>query len=93
MQALEAYIYEMESRNSASNSMDTSSIPEDVWTQLQQKENDLQLAAELGNALLEKNKELQKQYDAMAEEYQKKLEVSTSFFLLIGSCGFFYCPF
>lgn len=48
---------------------------EDLWTQLQQKENDLVLAAELGKALLEKNEELKKQHDDTVDEFCKKLEV------------------
>ncbi|CAG9559332.1 unnamed protein product [Danaus chrysippus] len=47
---------------------------EDVWSQLQQKESDLLLAAELGKALLEKNEELKKEQERLAEEYSKKLE-------------------
>ncbi|XP_023941679.2 bicaudal D-related protein homolog [Bicyclus anynana] len=47
---------------------------DDVWTQLQQKESDLLLAAELGKALLEKNEELKKEQERTAEEYSKKLE-------------------
>lgn len=52
--------------------------PEDVWAQLHQKEADLQLAAELGKALLEKNEELKRQQDAIIEEYNRKLEVRTA---------------
>lgn len=48
----------------------------DVWRQLQQKEADLLLAAELGKALLDKNEELKKDQERIAEEYSKKLEVS-----------------
>lgn len=48
----------------------------DVWAQLQQKESDLLLAAELGKALLDKNEELKKEQDRVAEEYSKKVEVS-----------------
>lgn len=48
----------------------------DVWTQLQQKEADILLAAELGKALLEKNEELVKQQEKLIEEYSTKLEVS-----------------
>lgn len=70
MNALEQYINEMENRSAIEN---TSNV--DVWTQLQQKENDLVLAAELGKALLEKNEELKKQQDTIVEEYNKKLEV------------------
>lgn len=49
---------------------------EDVWNQLQQKESDLVLAAELGTLLLEKNNELQRQYDATVDDFTKKLEVN-----------------
>ncbi|KYB26963.1 Bicaudal D-related protein homolog-like Protein [Tribolium castaneum] len=72
LKSLEDYIVDMENRSA----MDHSQPPtEDVWTQLQQKENDLLLAAELGKALLEKNEELKKQHDAVIEDYSKKLEV------------------
>ncbi|XP_031631852.1 bicaudal D-related protein homolog isoform X2 [Contarinia nasturtii] len=47
---------------------------QDLWTQLQKKESDLLLAAELGKALLEKNEELAKQQEKIIEEYSKKLE-------------------
>lgn len=43
---------------------------------LKQRERDLVLAAELGKALLERNQELTKQIDTLAEEYASKLEVS-----------------
>ncbi|XP_050353501.1 bicaudal D-related protein homolog [Nymphalis io] len=66
---LEDYVKEM----SASTTMDVSG-EQDVWSQLQQKESDLLLAAELGKALLEKNEELKKEQDRIAEEYSKKLE-------------------
>lgn len=71
MPTLEDYIYDMEHRadhGGANNS-------EDLWSQLQQKEADLVLAAELGKALLEKNEELKKQQDAIVDEYSRKLEV------------------
>ncbi|KAF5287632.1 hypothetical protein FQA39_LY15835 [Lamprigera yunnana] len=70
MQTLEDYIYEMENRSA----IQQNSNGEDLWTQLQQKENDLVLAAELGKALLEKNEELKKQHDETVEEFCKKLE-------------------
>ncbi|XP_044739165.1 bicaudal D-related protein homolog [Chrysoperla carnea] len=47
---------------------------EDIWSQLQQKEADLILAAELGKALLEQKEELQRQHDVTIEEVTKKLE-------------------
>ncbi|KAJ2942985.1 hypothetical protein O0L34_g15175 [Tuta absoluta] len=49
---------------------------DDVWAQLQQKESDLLLAAELGKALLEKNEELKKEQEKVTEEFSKKVEVS-----------------
>lgn len=49
-----------------------------LWEQLQKKEEDLLLAAELGKALLEKNEELTKQHERTVEEYSTKLEVSCS---------------
>lgn len=48
----------------------------DVWAQLQQKESDILLAAELGKALLEKNEELVKQQEKLIEDYSSKIEVS-----------------
>lgn len=52
----------------------------DVYGQLQQKERDLILAAELGKALLEKNEELSKQNEKIAEDFSQKLEVSRHLF-------------
>ena len=45
-------------------------------TILQNKDKDLVLAAELGKALLEKNEELSKENERIAEEFSHKLEVS-----------------
>ncbi|XP_074029832.1 bicaudal D-related protein homolog isoform X2 [Leptinotarsa decemlineata] len=73
LKSLEEYVVEMENR-SAIDQAEAQHLSEDVWTQLQQKENDLQLAAELGKALLEKNEELKKQQEALVEDYSKKLE-------------------
>ena len=50
-------------------------LESDVYGQLQQKERDLILAAELGKALLEKNEELSKQNEKIAEDFSGKLEV------------------
>lgn len=55
----------------------------DVWAQLQQKESDILLAAELGKALLEKNEELVKQHEKLIEENSIKIEVSHSSFFPI----------
>ncbi|XP_028159996.1 bicaudal D-related protein homolog [Ostrinia furnacalis] len=70
-QDLEEYVMEMAS--SREGGMD-GGIEPDVWSQLQQKESDLLLAAELGKALLEKNEELKKEQERVVEEYSKKLE-------------------
>lgn len=71
MNTLEEYIVNMEKRSA----IDNTSVPEDVWAQLQQKDNDLVLAAELGKALLEKNEEMKRQHEAKEEDFSKKLEV------------------
>ncbi len=47
----------------------------DVYAQLEQKERDLVLAAELGKVLLDKNEELSRQNERIAEEFSSKLEV------------------
>ncbi|XP_063628654.1 bicaudal D-related protein homolog [Cydia splendana] len=65
-QDLEDYVKEMTNT--------TENMEPDVWTQLQQKESDLLLAAELGKALLDKNEELKKEQERITEEYSKKLE-------------------
>jgi coiled-coil domain-containing protein 64 len=49
---------------------------EDMYVMLAQKERDLLLAAEIGQALLEKNEELSRQNEKIAEDFSKKLEVS-----------------
>lgn len=69
---LEDYIFDMETRPPDNGK----SADGDLWSQLQQKEADLVLAAELGKALLEKNEELAKQQEKIIEEYSAKLEVS-----------------
>jgi len=65
---LEHYISAMEARRHDQEP--------DVWAQLQQKESDILLAAELGKALLEKNEELVKQQEKLIEDYSSKIEVS-----------------
>lgn len=47
----------------------------DVYAQLEQKEKDLRLAAELGKALLEKNEELEMKNGQIIEEFAQKMEV------------------
>ncbi|XP_040578909.1 bicaudal D-related protein homolog [Lepeophtheirus salmonis] len=46
----------------------------DVYALLAQKERDLVLAAELGKALLDKNEEISKQNELIAEDFSQKLE-------------------
>merc|ERR1711970_1138045 len=46
----------------------------DIHAQLLAKERDLILAAELGKALLEKNEDLSKQNEKIAEDFSQKLE-------------------
>ena len=48
---------------------------EELYAQLEQKDRDLTLAAELGKALLEKNAELERMNEKLMEEYTHKLEV------------------
>ena len=80
--SLEDYIYSLESRGDrATNNNNIHSDP-DVYGQLQQKERDLILAAELGKALLEKNEDLSKQNEKIAEDFSQKLEVN--FLSLLG---------
>ncbi|XP_064613123.1 LOW QUALITY PROTEIN: bicaudal D-related protein homolog [Liolophura sinensis] len=47
---------------------------DDIYGQLEQKEKDLVLAAELGKALLEKNEELTRIHEQTVEEYNIKIE-------------------
>jgi len=50
---------------------------DNVYMLLAKKEKDLQLAAELGKVLLEKNDELSKANERIAEDYSHRLEVSS----------------
>ena len=50
---------------------------DDIYRQLAQKDKDLLLAAELGKALLEENKELNQKYEMLQEEYSQAVEVSS----------------
>ena len=60
----------------------------DIYGQLQQKERDLILAAELGKALLEKNEELSKQNEKIAEDFSQKLEVKLVVLNLVWSSDY-----
>ena len=64
---------------------DSSEMSEnDILNIVEAKERDLILAAELGKALLEKNEELRKQNEKIAEEFSAKVDVKhlTKFILL-----------
>lgn len=71
--ALEDMISDLQARR---NSLDRDEDIGDPHELLKQRERDLVLAAELGKALLERNQELTRQAEALAEEYGSKLEVS-----------------
>ena len=60
----------------------------DIYGQLQQKERDLILAAELGKALLEKIEELSKQNEKIAEDFSQKLEVKLVVLNLVWSSDY-----
>lgn len=71
--ALEDMISDLQTRR---HSLDHEDVVQDPAELLKQRERDLVLAAELGKALLERNQELTKQAETLAEEYSAKLEVS-----------------
>ena len=74
--------YSSNGNSLATPSSDTANDDDpDVYAQLAQKEKDLVLAAELGKALLEKNEDLSRQNEKIAEEFSQRLEV--------GNFGFF----
>nr|XP_055196556.1 BICD family-like cargo adapter 2 isoform X3 [Nyctereutes procyonoides] len=50
--------------------------PEDLALQLQQKEKDVLLAAELGKMLLERNEELQRQLETLSTQHAEREEAS-----------------
>ncbi|XP_011644147.1 bicaudal D-related protein homolog [Pogonomyrmex barbatus] len=69
--ALEDMISDLQARR---HSLDHEDVVQDPAELLKQRERDLVLAAELGKALLERNQELTKQAETLAEEYSVKLE-------------------
>ncbi|XP_014605377.1 PREDICTED: bicaudal D-related protein homolog isoform X1 [Polistes canadensis] len=71
--ALEDMISDLQARRSSLDHEDTLQDPSEL---LKQRERDLVLAAELGKALLERNQELTRQSELLADEYAAKLEVS-----------------
>jgi len=73
--SLDDYIYSLEARGGARGGGGGGGDPDaDIHAQLLAKERDLILAAELGKALLEKNEDLSKQNEKIAEEFSQKLE-------------------
>ncbi|XP_055331447.1 LOW QUALITY PROTEIN: BICD family-like cargo adapter 1 [Paramacrobiotus metropolitanus] len=70
---LDSYLVELEKRMSQEGD-DGSAAGSDLYTQLQQKERDLLLAAELGKALLERNEELTKRQDVLSKDYAARIE-------------------
>lgn len=78
---LDDYLEELEKRMAAETDHDGDSSQgslrntPDLLTQLQQKERDLMLAAELGKALLERNEELTKRQEILAKDYSARIEV------------------
>ncbi|XP_014605378.1 PREDICTED: bicaudal D-related protein homolog isoform X2 [Polistes canadensis] len=69
--ALEDMISDLQARRSSLDHEDTLQDPSEL---LKQRERDLVLAAELGKALLERNQELTRQSELLADEYAAKLE-------------------
>jgi len=70
--SLDDYIYSLEARTGHDQQY-TDSV-DDMMVALAAKDRDLVLAAELGKALLEKNEELSKENEKIAEEFSHKLE-------------------
>lgn len=74
--SLDDYIYSLEARGGARGGGGGGTDSDaDIHAQLLAKERDLILAAELGKALLEKNEDLSKQNEKIAEDFSQKLEV------------------
>ncbi|GAV05304.1 hypothetical protein RvY_15458 [Ramazzottius varieornatus] len=77
---LDDYLEELEKRMAAETDHDGDSSQgslrntPDLLTQLQQKERDLMLAAELGKALLERNEELTKRQEILTKDYSARIE-------------------
>merc|ERR1719180_55198 len=76
--SLDDYIYSLEARGGGARGGGGGGVggdtDADIHAQLLAKERDLILAAELGKALLEKNVDLRKQNEKIAEDFSQKLE-------------------
>ncbi|XP_078681996.1 BICD family-like cargo adapter 1 isoform X2 [Branchiostoma floridae x Branchiostoma belcheri] len=62
-------------RQNALNDSGRTVDPEDLYAQIEQKEKDLVLAAELGKALLEQNEELNRKVEKLQEDFSEKVEL------------------
>lgn len=81
--ALEEMISSLQTRGASLD--DEDDLSGDPAELLRQRERDLVLAAELGKALLERNQELTRQSEALANKYATKVEVSR-FILFVFAC-------
>nr|KAF7387650.1 hypothetical protein H0235_018372 [Vespula pensylvanica] len=77
--ALEDMISDLQARRRSS--LDHEETLQDPSELLRQRERDLVLAAELGKALLERNQELTRQSELLADEYAAKLEIQWNIFI------------
>ncbi|XP_007538175.2 BICD family-like cargo adapter 2 [Erinaceus europaeus] len=68
------YPFVLERRDSFLGGGPVPGEPEDLALQLQQKEKDLLLAAELGKMLLERNEELQRRLDTLSAQHSEREE-------------------
>ncbi|XP_066271930.1 BICD family-like cargo adapter 1 [Branchiostoma lanceolatum] len=70
---LHSFEMALERQNTLNDSSRTD--PDDLYAQIEQKEKDLVLAAELGKALLEQNEELNKKVEKLQEDFSEKVEL------------------
>lgn len=71
-------LYDMQCKASRAMETSASADNEDVYTCLAEKESNLVLAAELGKALLTRNEALALENERLAEDFSRKLEVSSA---------------
>ncbi|CAH1233923.1 BICDL1 [Branchiostoma lanceolatum] len=70
---LHSFEMALERQNTLNDSSRTD--PDDLYAQIEQKEKDLVLAAELGKALLEQNEELNRKVEKLQEDFSEKVEL------------------
>lgn len=82
MEADDMFRYDDDERHQDTVGQTTAGEGEDeldgLRAQLENKDKDLMLAAELGKALLEKNSDLEKKLEQSSEEYSQRIEVRWS---------------